>query len=289
MNNKAEFGVIGGSGVYQLDGVKVLSEEAIETPFGKPSDKIIVAEVSGKRVAFLPRHGVGHRLTPTEVNSRANIYALKSLGVRNVLSISAVGSLQEQFHPQDFVIPDQIIDRTRHRIDTFFGEGIVGHVGFADPFCAALSQSVFTTLQGLRLNRVHQGGTYLCMEGTPFSTRAESHLYRSWGCSIIGMTAIPEAKLAREAEMAYATIAMVTDYDCWKVEEEAVTVETVIATMKQNVAVIKKALPKIFENIPNDFRSEAHHAAKNAIMTDPKTFPATTKKNLSLLYGKYWS
>ena len=221
--------------------------------------------------------------------SKANIWALKSLGVNSILSISAVGSLKEEYAPRNFVIPHQLIDRTKSRPNSFFGDGIVGHVAFAEPFCAQLSDIVSQTLQKRSDLKVHQGATLLIMEGPLFSTRAESHLYRSWGCEIIGMTALPEAKLAREAEIAYATIGMVTDYDCWKEDEEGVDVSAVIGHMKHNVEQIKKALPDVISKIPENFSSQAHSAAQYAIMTQSSLIPEETKKRLELFYGKYWS
>ncbi len=282
-------GIIGGSGVYEMDGVRVLDERKIPTPFGDPSDAIVIAEVDGRPVAFLPRHGKGHRILPTELPVKANLWALKSLGVRNVISISAVGSLREEFAPRHFVVPDQIIDRTKARSQTFFGEGVVGHVSFADPFCEALSGRIHQAIAATGSVKAHRGSTYLCMEGPQFSTRAESRMYRSLGCGIIGMTAIPEAKLAREAELAYSMIAMVTDYDCWKEDEQAVSVEHVIGHMKANVATVRGCLPAILAAIPDDFASPAHEAAKFAIMTPHGMIPETTREKLKLFYGKYWS
>lgn len=286
---KAKYGMIGGSGVYQIDGVRVIDEIQVETPFGNPSDEIIIANIEGENVAFLPRHGVGHRISPTELPVKANIWALKSLGVEKIISISAVGSLKEELTPKDFVIPDQIIDRTRNRDSSFFEDGIVGHIGFAEPFCMDLSKALIEAAM-LSKVKVHQKETLICMEGPAFSTKAESNLYRSWGAGIIGMTALPEAKLAREAEICYATIAMVTDYDCWREEEEAVTVEMVLKTMKTNVENAKKMIPdiiKILKNQPTD--CSCGNAAQCAIMTSPDIIPEETKRKLELFYGKYWN
>jgi len=288
MTDRIKIGVLGGSGVYQVDGAKVLDELSIDTPYGSPSDKISICEISGQPVAFLPRHGKGHRLTPSEVPVHANIWALKSLGVDSLLAISAVGSLKEEYAPCDFVIPNQIIDRTRLRKNSFFGNGLVGHIGFADPFCHSLSSNIYQTLKSAEVTKIHKEVTYLCMEGPAFSTRAESHMYRFFGCGIIGMTALPEAKLAREAEMAYAMIAMVTDYDCWREEEDAVNVAHVLEYMKKNGENLKKILPKIISNIPQDFKSEAHSAAQCALITSPELIPEDTKKKLDIFYGKYW-
>ena len=288
MKSKAKIGVIGGSGIYEIEGMSVIDEVKIKTPFGDPSDSLVRAQFEDREFIFLPRHGKGHRILPSDVNSKANLWALKSLGVENVISISAVGSLQEQYPPEDFVIPDQLIDRTRSRPNSFFGEGIVGHVSFAEPFCADLSKRIFDAIQSESKKGTHLGGTYVCMEGPLFSTKAESHLYRSWGCDIIGMTALPEAKLAREAEMAYATIGTVTDYDCWREDEAAVSVETVMKHVFSNVARIKILLPSILKAIPDDFSSPHHQAARFAIMTSPTLFPGPTREKLSLFYSKYW-
>jgi len=288
MIGRVDIGVIGGSGVYQVEGAKVLDEIKIDTPFGEPSDQIAIVDLGGRKCAFLPRHGKGHRYLPTEIPVRANFWALKSLGVSNVLAISAVGSLDENYAPEEFVIPNQIIDRTKFREQTLFGDGIAGHVSLADPFCFELSKIVADAIRKNSDVTVHEAVTYLCMEGPAFSTRAESHLYRHYSCGIIGMTAIPEAKIAREAEMAYSMIAMVTDFDCWREEEEAVNISEVMGHMKNNVAKIKNVLPSIIDAIPENFKSSAHSAAEYAIMTSLDLVPPKTKKNLEIFYGKYW-
>ena len=278
-------GIIGGSGVYEIEGISVKKTLAIKTPFGKTSDKIVIADVAGKEVAFLPRHGKGHFYSPSTVPVKANVWALKSIGVRKVIAISAVGSLKKEIAPQHFVVPNQIIDRTKSRPSSFFEEGVVGHVGFADPFCQELSDFLYNTIHEINVVPVHREITYLCMEGPQFSTRAESNLYRSWGAGIIGMTALPEAKLLREAEICYGMIALSTDYDCW--HEEDVTIEMVVKNMSANVANIKKILPELIRRLDiNDCVCEK--AAAFAIMTDKKIIPSKTKKKLALLYEKYW-
>ena len=238
---QAKIGVIGGSGVYDIDGLTNVEEVNPDTPFGKPSDTIITGKLGGVGIAFLPRHGRGHRILPGEVPYRANVYALKSLGVERIIAISSVGSLREQIKPGDMLIPDQVIDRTSRRVSTFFGEGIVVHIPFAEPFCPALRQTLYGAAREAGAT-VHHGGTYIAMEGPAFSTRAESNLYRSWGASVIGMTALPEAKLAREAEICYAVIACVTDYDCWHEAHEAVTAEMILNTQRQNIDVSKRTI-----------------------------------------------
>lgn len=288
MRNDVAIAVIGGSGVYEIEGVKTLETVKPETPFGEPSDEIMIAEIAGKKVAFLPRHGKGHRISPTELPVRANMYALKSLGVKFIIAISAVGSLKEEIPPEDFVVPSQIIDRTKSRVNSFFGDGIVGHVSFAEPFCTYLAGVLYTTLKNEGIS-VHGDETYVCMEGPLFSTKAESNLYRSWGAGVIGMTALPEAKLAREAEMSYAMIAMSTDYDCWREAEEAVTLEMVIGHMTKNTTNVKKVLPKIIDAIDTAKETPAHTACETAIFTNPAVFPPETKEKLELFYGKYWN
>src|SRR6201996_7080291 len=271
-----------------MPGLSNPQEVAVSTPFGDPSDIFILGDLEGRKVAFLARHGRGHRLLPSELNFRANIYAMKKLGVERILSVSAVGSLKEEHKPTDFVIPDQFIDRTFHRASTFFGEGIVGHVSFGDPVCATVAKAIE---QGAKSAGVvtKQGGVYVCMEGPQFSTRAESNLYRSWGADIIGMTNLQEAKLAREAEICYATIAMVTDYDCWHEGHDAVTVEQIVAVLNQNSGNAQKVVKAAVRLMPTDLgASPAQSAAKYAIMTDRSMIPAETKKKLDLLYGKYW-
>lgn len=280
-------GVIGGSGLYEIDNASLVDEVEIETPFGKPSDKFKILDFEGKKVAFLPRHGRGHRITPSELNSHANIWAFKSMGVRQLVSVSAVGSLKEEYEPRMLALPHQLIDRTRLRKNTFFGDGAVGHIGFADPFCKELSASIAQSLEQVGKIKFKKGGTYVCMEGPAFSTRAESHLYRSWGCDLIGMTALPEAKLAREAEIAYAQISMITDYDSWRDHEEGVDVAQVMAVMKDNTDAVKRALPTIIKNISREMKSEAHTAGQFAVMTPRNLIPDETWKKIALFYGKY--
>ena len=285
---KAEIGIIGGSGLYNMDGLTNVTEVSIETPFGAPSEVFALGTLEGRKVAFLARHGKGHRILPSELNFKANIYAMKSLGVSSILSVSAVGSLKEEHKPTDFVIPDQFIDRTFSRSATFFGEGLVGHIAFADPVCPIVAD-VFAQACAEVGVVAKRGGTYICMEGPQFSTRAESNLYRSWGADVIGMTNLQEAKLAREAEISYATLAMVTDYDCWFEGHDAVTIEQVIAVMHQNSGNAQKVVKAAVRLMPSDLSaSPAQTAAKFAIMTDRAAIPAATKAKLDLLYGKYW-
>ena len=279
--------VIGGSGLYRLRDARLVDEVEVPTPFGLPSDLISIVEVGGREVAFLPRHGRGHRLLPTEVPSKANIWALKSLGVEQVVSISAVGSLQEQYKPGDFVICNQIIDRTRSRENSYFGEGVVGHVAFAEPYCEGMRRSIIEALENLDLT-VHAKGTLISMEGPLFSTRAESFLYRQWNADLVGMTALPEAKLAREAEMCLAIVAMVTDYDCWKSAEESVTIEMVLQVMADNTRHVQEAFPGILSALASRGDCNCRHAAENAVMTDPALIPYDVKRRLALFYGKYW-
>jgi 5'-methylthioadenosine phosphorylase len=278
-------GVIGGSGIYKVDGLKILDERRIRTPFGDPSDRITIGTFDGERkIAFLPRHGKGHRIMPSEINSRANIWALKSLGVRTVVSLSAVGSLKPAIEPRHIVIPNQLIDRTRRRESTFFGEGAVGHIQFGDPFCVHTAAFLLAEIRKLGYP-VHGNETYVCMEGPAFSTRAESNLYRSWNAGVIGMTALPEAKLAREAEMCYAVVAFSTDYDCW--HEEEVSVEMVIQNFNANIEKAKRIIREIVTRVPDDPACRCRSAAAGAIMTDKAAIPAKTAKKLDLLYGKY--
>ena len=285
---KAEIGIIGGSGLYNMDGLTDVSELRIETPFGDPSEVFALGTLEGRKVAFLARHGKGHRILPSELNFKANIYAMKSLGVSSILSVSAVGSLKEEHKPTDFVIPDQFIDRTFARSATFFGEGVVGHIAFGDPVCPIVSD-VFAKACAEVGVIGKRGGTYICIEGPQFSTRAESNLYRAWGADIIGMTNLQEAKLAREAEICYATLAMVTDYDCWFEGHDSVTIEQVIAVMHQNSGNAQKVVKAAVRLMPTDLSaSPAQTAAKFAIMTDKAAIPAATKAKLDLLYGKYW-
>ncbi|MBI2917014.1 MAG: S-methyl-5'-thioadenosine phosphorylase [Chloroflexi bacterium] len=283
---QARLGIIGGSGLYEMEGLTEVREVDINTPWGKPSDLIAVGKLGDVGVAFLPRHGKGHRILPTEVPQEANIYALKSLGVEFIVSVNAVGSLQEEIHPRDLVIPDQVIDRTKSRANTFFGRGIVAHLVFADPFCPVLSDILYRASVEAGAT-VHLGGTCVCMEGPLFSTRAESHLYRSWGASIIGMTALPEAKLAREAEICYASLACATDYDCWHQAHESVTIEMVIANLQANVATSKHVLRSVADSLPDHRACDCATALQDAIITDPKLIPPDVKQKLSLLIGKY--
>ncbi len=285
--HSAEIGIIGGSGLYHMPGLTDITEVPVQTPFGDPSDPLILGSLEGRKVAFLARHGKGHRILPSELNFRANIYALKSLGVTSILSVSAVGSLKEEHKPTDFVIPDQFIDRTFDRSATFFGDGIVGHVGFGDPVCPIVVDTFAKACAEIGVVG-KKGGTYICIEGPQFSTRAESNLYRQWGADVIGMTNLQEAKLAREAEISYATLAMVTDYDCWREGHDDVTVEAVIAVMHQNSENAQKVVKAAIRLLPADLSaSPAQTAAKYAIMTDRAQIPAATKEKLKLLFGKY--
>ena len=285
-----KLGVIGGSGIYQMDGAKVVGEHDIDTPFGKPSDPVIETDINGRRVFFIPRHGKGHRLTPSEVNYRANIYALKKLGVTHVLAVSAVGIMKEEIHPGDMVVPDQIFDRTKGvRASTFFGDGCVGHLSFADPFCNDFRGVIYNSAKASDA-RVHNGGSYVCMEGPQFSTRAESHFYRkTLEPAVIGMTGLPEAKLAREAELCYAMLALATDYDCWHETEEDVSVEAVMAVLKANSELANRIVKKVSDSIATTSTCSCMHAAEWAIMTRHDLIPGKTKENLSLLYGKYFN
>jgi 5'-methylthioadenosine phosphorylase len=272
-----------------MEGLQVVDERTIDTPFGAPSDPYVIGEVDGVRVAFLSRHGRGHRLMPTELNYRANIFGFKLLGVHTILSASAVGSMKEDYHPTDIVFPHQFIDRTRHRPDTFFGNGIVGHVGFADPICAGVSFLMGDVARAAGA-RVHMGGVYICMEGPQFSTRAESHLYRSWGADVIGMTNLQEARLAREAEICYATMALVTDYDCWHEEHEAVTVDQVLGYLRANAAMAQNILRGSIGRAAGRRRDCACASAlRFALITDPAAVPNETKKDLAPIIGKYIS
>ncbi len=288
MQGKVKFAVIGGSGLYQLENAKVVDEVDVETPFGKPSDKITIVDIDGRLTAFLPRHGKGHRYTPTEIPVQANIWALKWLGVERIIAVSAVGSLKEEIKPGDFVITTQFIDRTKSRPLSFFGNGIVGHIPFADPTCPDTSRVVKDVIEKWGKKKVHFGGTYVCIEGPQFSTRAESNLYRSWGADIVGMTGIPEAKLAREAEICYAQIALATDYDCWHEGHEDVTVEMVVKTMQENVAAVKEVLPLIIKALPEERNCVCVNAAQTAVMTAREYFPLETMRKLELFYSKYW-
>jgi len=289
MTSTVRVGIIGGSGLYQMPELTAVEEIKIETPFGEPSDAFIVGTLEGERVAFLPRHGRGHRFTPTEVPFRANIYAMKLLGAERILSASAVGSLQEKYAPLDMVIPDQFFDRTRARVreSTFFGEGIVGHVSFAHPVCNALGDVLQESCKATGIN-VHRNGTYLCMEGPAFSTVAESNVYRSWGMDIIGMTNLQEAKLAREAEMCYATLALVTDYDCWHPGHDAVSVETVIEYLNKNVRSAQMIMREAIKRLAGTERScKCGSALKNAIFTPPDLWPEATTQKLAAIIKEY--
>jgi len=284
---QAEIGIIGGSGLYSMPGFTNIEEVRVETPYGDPSDAIVLGELDGRKVAFLARHGRGHRILPSELNFRANIYALKSLGVERILSVSAVGSLKEEHKPTDFVVVDQFIDRTFNRTATFFGEGIVGHVSFGDPICETVAKAAYEACNKIGVV-AKKGGTYVCMEGPQFSTRAESNLYRSWGADVIGMTNLQEAKLAREAEICYSTIAMVTDYDCWREGHDAVTIEEIIAVSHQNAENAAKVVRNAVAALPTGERTCAcATAAKFATMTQHDKIPAATKEKVSLLFGKY--
>ncbi|MBD2344285.1 S-methyl-5'-thioadenosine phosphorylase [Anabaena subtropica] len=286
----AQIGIIGGSGLYKMEALKDVEEVEIQTPFGSPSDALILGTLDGTRVAFLARHGRNHTLLPSELPFRANIYAMKQLGVEYLISASAVGSLKEEAKPLDMVVPHQFIDRTKNRVSTFFGEGIVAHIAFGDPICQSLAGVLADAIASLNLPDVtlHRGGTYVCMEGPAFSTKAESNLYRSWDATIIGMTNLPEAKLAREAEIAYATLALVTDYDCWHPGHDSVTVEMVIANLQRNAVnaqkVIQETVQRLSKNPPP---SEAHSALKYAILTNLEKAPELTKEKLGLLLQKY--
>lgn len=287
---QATIGVIGGSGLYQMDGLADVREVRVVTPFGDPSDAITVGRLGDVSLAFLPRHGRGHRLNPSEVPSRANIWALKRLGVQWVISVSAVGSLREDYAPLHLVVPDQIFDRTKLRTGTFFEGGVVVHAAFAEPFCPHLSGMLYETMTGLGDVTSHRGGTLVCIEGPLFSTKAESRVYRQLGCDIIGMTALPEAKLAREAELCYATIACVTDYDVWHESEEPVTVEMVVANLQKNVANAQRIIRELATRLPSDRSAspcDCSNALANAIMTDPKVIPASARERYALLLERY--
>ncbi len=278
--------VIGGSGLYQMEGMRDVRALKVKTPFGDPSDEIVTGTLAGMKMAFLPRHGRGHRLSPSEINFRANIFALKSLGVDTVLSVSAVGSMREEIVPGHICVPDQFIDRTRGRVSTFFGGGCVAHVPFADPVCGAFAHLVASCVRREKIP-CHEGGTYLCMEGPQFSTRAESNLYRSWGVSVIGMTNIPEAKLAREAELCYATLALATDYDCWHQTHESVSVDAIVAVMRRNVENSKRIIRRVAEEMGEMEPCSCAEAMRFSVITDPAVIPPRTRKLLEPLVGKY--
>jgi 5'-methylthioadenosine phosphorylase len=283
---KPTIGIIGGSGLYSMPGFEAQQEQSLETPWGAPSDPYVVGRLAGKEVAFLARHGRGHRISPSELNFRANIYGFKVLGVERILSLSAVGSLKEEHKPLDFVIPDQFVDRTRGRVSTFFSEGLVAHISFAHPICPQLARVAAEACRAAGVTP-KPGGTYLCMEGPAFSTLAESHLYRSWGMDVIGMTNLQEAKLAREAEICYVTIAMVTDYDCWHPEHDAVTVTEILDVLNQNAANAAKVVASAVRAMPSARECKCGRALAHALITDRKTIPEATRKKLELLVGKY--
>jgi 5'-methylthioadenosine phosphorylase len=283
---EAEIGIIGGSGLYSMPGFTNVREVKLETPFGDPSDPFVLGDLSGRKVAFLARHGRGHRILPSELNFRANIHAFKQLGVTRILSVSAVGSLKEEHKPTDFVIADQFIDRTFNRVATFFGEGVVGHVAFGDPVCATVAKAAADACKEIGIVG-KLGGTYVCMEGPQFSTKAESNLYRSWGADVIGMTNLQEAKLAREAEICYATVAMVTDYDCWREGHDAVTIEQIVAVLHQNADNAAKMVKAAVAAIPKERMCGCGSAAQFAMLTQPEMIPAATKDKLKLIIGKY--
>jgi 5'-methylthioadenosine phosphorylase len=284
---KATIGIIGGSGLYNIEGLNIIEEVDITTKWGKPSDKILIAKLDGKKVAFLPRHGKGHVLLPHEINVRANIAALKMCGVKKIVSFSAVGSLQERIRPRDFILPTQIIDRTKNRESTFFGEGIVAHIAFADPFCSELQKILIPIIMDMDIS-VHTDKTIICMEGPAFSTRAESNLYRSWGADIINMSVLPEAKLAREAEMCYAMVCMSTDYDCWKDDEEDVSVEMLIANLNANSNNAKKLVKNMISKIDTDEKCSCNEATKFAIFTQPDAQKPETKEKLKSILPEYF-
>ena len=279
-------GVIGGSGLYQMAGLEAVRRVAVETPFGKPSDKLVRGRIGAAELVFLPRHGIGHRWLPTEVNFRANIFAMKKLGVERIISVSAVGSLRAEIAPGHLVIPDQFIDRTTQRPSTFFGKGIVAHVSLADPFCPTLSGILARAAAGEGA-RVHEGGTYLCMEGPQFSTRAESHMYRSWGAHVIGMTNLQEAKLAREAEICFGTLALATDYDCWNEHAGDVEIENVLAVLAQNVELAQKTIRRAVAALVEPRTCGCASALKDAIITDKSRIPKKVRAELRPIIGKY--
>lgn len=279
-------GVIGGSGLYGMEGLKNVRTVAVRTPFGDPSDDLVVGDLDGRTLAFLPRHGRGHRFLPSQINYRANIYAMKKVGVKWVLSISAVGSMKESIRPGDIVVADQFYDHTRFRPTTFFGDGLVGHIPFADPVCPNLAAVAYAAAKKI-VKRTHRGGTYLCMEGPAFSTRAESRIYRKWGVDVIGMTNLPEAKLAREAELCYATLALATDYDCWHETEEDVSIEAVLALLRKNVENSKRIVREVARRLPGKGSCGCDESLRHAIITDRKKIPAPARRKLALLIGKY--
>jgi 5'-methylthioadenosine phosphorylase len=286
-STSAQIGIIGGSGLYEMEGFEGVREVAVETPFGPPSDRFLVGTLEGRSVAFLPRHGRGHRILPGELNFQANIFAMKLLGVERILSVSAVGSLKDEYAPLHMLVPDQLVDRTTKRASTFFGRGLVAHVAFAHPFCAPLSDALVESCRESGATG-HRGGTYVCIEGPHFSTLAESRLYRSWGMDVVGMTNLQEAKLAREAEICYATLAMITDYDCWHPSHDSVTVDQVVAVMQRNSATAKAVLRAAVRRVGSDPRQcPCARALQGAIMTAPALVPEAVKNELRPLVGKY--
>lgn len=288
MKPKIDVGIIGGSGLYQIEGVKILDEVKVKTPWGMPSDAITIAEVGGVKAGFLPRHGRGHFILPHEINYRANIASLKMLGAGQIVAFSAVGSLKERIKPLDFVIPNQIIDRTKSRVSTFFGDGIAAHIAFADPFCSRLHELILVAAQKLNIP-MHTNETLICMEGPAFSTRAESHLYRSWNAGVINMSTLPEAKLAREAEMCYAVICMSTDYDCWKEDEEHVTVDMVVNNLNKNASNAKALIKELIPLLTKERDCGCKEAIKYAVITDPKKQSSKQKKKLKAILPNYFS
>lgn len=284
--DRATLGIIGGTGLYDIAGLEDVRERHVHTPFGPPSDSLVLGVLGGREVAFLPRHGRGHRILPHEVNYRANVYALKALGVERIISVSAVGSLKEEYAPRHVVVPDQYVDRTSHRVSTFFGDGMVAHVAFARPVCPQLS-GVMAERAGAAGATTHRGGSYICIDGPQFSTRAESELYRSWGMDIIGMTALPEAKLAREAEICYATLALVTDYDCWHPDHDAVTADSVMAVLSDNVATARTVVASVVRALPAERSCDCGHALAPSIVTAPHLVPEATKEKLAAIAGAY--
>lgn len=283
---KPSVGIIGGSGLYDIEGMEQIREVRIRTPFGQPSDAVMTGTLGGIPVAFLSRHGRGHRVNPTAINYRANLYALKSLGVQRVISVSAVGSMKEAIKPGDVVLPDQFIDLTKRRTGTFFDEGLVAHVAFADPICRSLSEALAQAAEAVGAT-LHRGGTYVCIEGPQFSTKAESRLYRTWGVEVIGMTNMPEAKLAREAELCYATMALATDYDCWHETEECVTVDAILATLHRNVTLAKQLLRKVIPDVGGASPCACNQALRDAIVTPRDRISAATKRRVGLLIDRY--
>ena len=284
--SQAEIGIIGGSGLYSMPGLTEIREISLDTPFGAPSDAYVLGSLEGRKVAFLARHGRGHRILPSELNFPANIHGFKQLGVERILSVSAVGSLKEEHKPLEFVIPDQFVDRTRHRVDTFFGSGVVAHIAFADPVCPQLSEAVAAACKKAKVVG-KRGGTYLCMEGPQFSTKAESNLYRSWGMDVIGMTNLQEAKLAREAELCYVTVAMVTDYDCWHPHHDSVTMDQIVAVLTKNAENACNVVREAVAAMPKERGCKCGSALAHAIITDRTKIPQATRDKLKLIIGKY--